>query len=129
MSDDPQEQPPNPKPSGDAAQQEQADAPQAWADGAEKQKGEDYRTIPPQYAAYFDACPPCDALQQVFADSRFVTVSQDDAVYVLGLLYNGQGQPTHLCYGVPGTRDCPLRDAQWISTAGDKGYWLLYNAL
>lgn len=88
----------------------------------------DPRPVPPQYALYFRAFPPCPALQEALPGSRFITVHQQDVVYVLGVLYNSEGAPTHLCYGVPGVRDCPLRDGEWVPT-DDNGYWLIYTAL
>lgn len=82
--------------------------------------------------AVFDSYPPYAPLMQHIEGSRWVSVgeSEDDA-YLLGLLHDSAGTPTHLVYGVRGQRNRPFtEDAEWLPEGEEgEGYWLVYHNL
>ena len=88
----------------------------------------DNRPVPDSYRPYFEQYPPCLPLARAVPDGRWVEVTQEDCRYVLGVLYTTDGVPTHLCYGVAGSPDRPLRDGHWVETA-EGGYWLVYTSI
>lgn len=85
--------------------------------------------VPEAYRDYFEQCPPCRELDSLIRPSRFVTVRQEDFAYVLGVLTDSDGTPTHLCYGVAGTADRPLADGEYLPLDANRGYWLIYHPL
>lgn len=90
---------------------------------------DDLAIVPPSYREAFRYGTPCEALQQQLPGSRFVVVQQEELAYVMGLLYDSEHRPTHFCYGVPGERDRPLQEGEWVEIEGDRGYWLIYTPL
>ena len=88
----------------------------------------DNRPVPESYRPYFEQYPPCLPLAHLAPDGRWVEVTQEDCRFVLGVLYTSEGVPTHLCYGVEGTPDRPLRDGHWVETETG-GYWLVYTSI
>lgn len=75
--------------------------------------------------------PSYQPLCRLIEGSRWVLVQEGDSAYLLGLLYDSTPAPTHLCYGVIGTRNRPFRpDAEWLDDPEGKdgdGYWIVYN--
>jgi hypothetical protein len=80
----------------------------------------------------FDDHPAYPPLEARMAGSRWIEVRErEDSAYLLGLLFDSTPAPTHLVYGVKGTRDRPFApQAEWLSATdddGNEGYWLVYH--
>lgn len=83
---------------------------------------------------YLGEHPLYQPLMQRIDGSRWVRIDDDDAWYVVGLLYDSNNTPTHACYGVYGSYDVPLcPQAEWLPQSVDdwhgQGYWIIYQQL
>ena len=78
-------------------------------------------------ARYPAFAPLTDAIE----GSRWVEAPPEEGGYLLGVLYDSTPAPTHLCYGVRGTRDRPFAaDAEWLDAEREgEGYWIVYQQL
>jgi hypothetical protein len=73
---------------------------------------------------------PVEELEELLPDSRWVWV-EDEASYVMGIIYDIEGNPQYICYGVPSAKSSQPPQGmdhycQWLGV-GDDGYWMMYQ--
>lgn len=80
--------------------------------------------------AFLGEHPAYTPLEALMPASHWVQVEQEECPYYLGVLFDSDGAPTHLCYGVRGERTRPFAaQAEWLGENDAEGYWIVYNAL
>lgn len=98
-----------------------------------------YIAVKPQLDEMFECYPSEVTLEKLISDSKWVRVDCDDEYYVVGLIFDENGKPEFICYGIPGTY--PVKPPEEISDVCEwfpidldnkfgEGFWLIYqNAL
>lgn len=69
-------------------------------------------------------------LERLCRESKWIIETTSEKDFSLGVLFNSDGDPTHVCYATKGTRSNPPDyTSQWLSSEEEEGYWVVYEEI
>lgn len=101
-------------------------------------EGDFYSLIKDQLDDLFERFPHNTSLELLVDNSKWVTIDFDgvDRAYVVGLLYDENGNLNYIAYGVPGNNDIKppsqiVDYSQWLpldpNSPDGEGYWVMFQ--
>lgn len=71
-----------------------------------------------------------EELELLCNGSKWIIETNKEKDFSLGVLFDSDGTPTHVCYAHKGVKsDPPEFTAEWLSDNDDKGYWVVYEEI
>lgn len=71
-----------------------------------------------------------EELELLCSGSKWIIETNKEKDFSLGVLFNSDGTPTHVCYAHKGVKNNPPEfTAEWLSDNNDNGYWVVYEEI
>ncbi len=69
-------------------------------------------------------------LERLCSDSKWIIETSTEKDFSLGVLFNSDGNPTHVCYAHKGIKNNPPDfSSEWLSDNEINGYWVVYEEI
>lgn len=71
-----------------------------------------------------------EELELLCSGSKWIIETNKEKDFSLGVLFNSDSTPTHVCYAHKGVKNNPPEfTAEWLSDNDDNGYWVVYEEI